>query len=55
MQIQENISLKPFNSFGINATARYFVAFSNSDELAELLTPDSHSRRWQQYPSYKKL
>ncbi|MEI9911422.1 MAG: hypothetical protein WDO71_18260 [Bacteroidota bacterium] len=48
MQIQENISLKPFNTFGIGAKARYFSAFSNVGDLAELLahgprltTPDS--------------
>jgi UDP-N-acetylmuramate dehydrogenase len=41
MQIQENISLKPFNTFGIAASARYFASFSNSDELEGLLTPDS--------------
>lgn len=37
MQIQENISLKPYNTFGIDAMARYFSAFNNGDELAELL------------------
>ena len=41
MQIQENISLKPYNTFGIDAMARYFATFSNEDELAELLTDDS--------------
>lgn len=41
MQIQENISLKPFNTFGIDAKARRFAAFSNAGELAELLTPGS--------------
>jgi len=38
MQIQENISLRPFNTFGIDAKARYFYAFSNTGELAELIT-----------------
>jgi UDP-N-acetylmuramate dehydrogenase len=37
MQIQENISLKPFNTFGINIKARYFSTFSNVGDLAELL------------------
>ncbi|HEY4063864.1 MAG TPA: UDP-N-acetylmuramate dehydrogenase [Puia sp.] len=37
MQLSENISLKPYNSFGINVMARYFSPFSNLDELAELL------------------
>jgi UDP-N-acetylmuramate dehydrogenase len=41
MQIQENISLKPFNTFGIDAKARYFSVFSDMDELSELTTHDS--------------
>lgn len=44
MQIQENISLKPYNTFGIDAMARLFATFSNADELAELLTKDSQLR-----------
>ena len=38
MQILENISLKSFNTFGIDVKARYFAAFSNVEELDELLT-----------------
>ncbi len=41
MQIQDNISLKPYNTFGIDARARYFAAFKDTDELEELKTPDS--------------
>lgn len=37
MLIQENISLKPWNSFGIAAGTRYFSRFSNEDQLLELL------------------
>jgi UDP-N-acetylmuramate dehydrogenase len=37
MQIQENISLKPYNTFGINAKAKFFSIFSSTDELQELL------------------
>jgi UDP-N-acetylmuramate dehydrogenase len=37
MEIQENISLKPYNSFRINAKARYFAFFSNTDELEQAL------------------
>lgn len=37
MQIHENISLKPYNTFSIDAKARYFAKFTNVDELAELL------------------
>ena len=35
--IQENISLKKYNTFGIDATARYFSTFTDIDELNELL------------------
>jgi UDP-N-acetylmuramate dehydrogenase len=38
MQIQKNISLKPYNSFGIDAKARYFSSFSDTTELSELIT-----------------
>ena len=38
MQIQENISLKHFNTFGIDAKARYFAGFADTGELSELLT-----------------
>src|ERR1700741_3321955 len=41
MQIQENISLKLFNTFGIDAKARYFTSFFNKDDLSELTTDDS--------------
>ena len=39
MQIQENISLKPYNSFGINVRAKHFASFKDMDELSDLLTP----------------
>lgn len=35
--IQENISLKPFNTFGIEAKTRYFGRFSTVEELDTLL------------------
>ena len=38
MQIQENFSLKPYNTFRIDAKARYFAPFSNAQQLAELIT-----------------
>ena len=41
MQVQENISLRLYNTFGIDANARYFATFENIDELEELLTFDS--------------
>jgi UDP-N-acetylmuramate dehydrogenase len=36
LQIQENVSLKNFNTFGIDASARYFVEIAHEDDLAEL-------------------
>jgi len=41
MQIQENISLRFYNTFGIDVRARYFSRFKNSDELEELKVNDS--------------
>ncbi len=38
MNIQKNISLKPFNSFGIDVPAKYFVAFTAIEELKELVS-----------------
>ena len=37
MKIRENISLKNYNSFGIDASARYYSSFCHVDELTELL------------------
>ncbi|MFI5185228.1 MAG: UDP-N-acetylmuramate dehydrogenase [Chitinophagales bacterium] len=37
MQIQENFSLRPYNTFGIDAKAKYFANFTNTEELIELL------------------
>ena len=38
MQIHENFSLKPYNTFTIDANARYFATFSNVEQLTELIT-----------------
>ena len=35
--IQQNVSLKPYNTFGIDATAEQFAAFRSVDELYQLL------------------
>jgi len=37
MNISENISLRAYNSFGIDVKARYFSPFSDQAQLAELL------------------
>ncbi len=36
LQIQENVSLKNFNTFGVEANAKYFVEINRKEELAEL-------------------
>lgn len=38
MQIQENTSLKPYNTFGINAAAKSFTKFTSLNELEELFS-----------------
>jgi UDP-N-acetylmuramate dehydrogenase len=38
MNIQKNISLRSFNTFGIDAVAKYYAAFQTRDELEELVT-----------------
>ena len=38
MQIQSNFSLKPYNTFGIDAKAKHFSAFSDIEQLKELTT-----------------
>jgi UDP-N-acetylmuramate dehydrogenase len=35
--ITKNVSLKPYNTFGIEATAKAFAAFSSMEELASLI------------------
>lgn len=37
MVLKENASLKKYNTFGVEATARHFAIFSSADELATLL------------------
>jgi len=40
MKIQQNYSLKNYNTFGIAAIAKYFACFSSENELVELLRND---------------
>ncbi|HRG79479.1 MAG TPA: UDP-N-acetylmuramate dehydrogenase [Cyclobacteriaceae bacterium] len=37
MKIEENISLRPYNTFGIEANARHFCKISSVDQLIELI------------------
>jgi UDP-N-acetylmuramate dehydrogenase len=36
LQIQQNVSLKNFNTFGVDVNAQYFAEINHEDELAEL-------------------
>src|SRR5512140_3814160 len=40
MQVFKNISLKPYNTFGIDVQAAHFAVFKNMEEVGELLNGD---------------
>jgi UDP-N-acetylmuramate dehydrogenase len=40
MNIRENITLRPYNTFGMNVSARWFVPVHSLEELKELLATD---------------
>ncbi len=42
MPIQQNVSLKPYNTFGMDVTAQYLAVFSTVNELEELLSNNTH-------------
>ncbi len=44
MQFQENISLKPYNTFGIDVIAQKFCAFKNTNELREAINSSTNNR-----------
>jgi UDP-N-acetylmuramate dehydrogenase len=44
MRILENHSLKKLNTFGIDASARYFAEFSSVDEIREILSDPQFSK-----------
>ncbi|MGX5817556.1 UDP-N-acetylmuramate dehydrogenase [Chitinophaga lutea] len=46
MKVSENVSLRPYNTFGIDAAARYFTTFRNQEELQEILLDP----RWRSVP-----
>ena len=48
MQIQQNVSLKPYNTFGLEATARFFVEIQSVEELESILQNSD-------YQSFDKL
>ena len=42
MMIQENVSLKPYNTFGIDVNARRFVSVTSVDELKNVIEQSRH-------------
>src|SRR5689334_19029569 len=42
MIIQENVSLKPYNTFGIDAKARYFTEVRSISDLQQLLASPTY-------------
>lgn len=46
MKILENVSLRPYNTFGIEAKARQFAAVHNLDELREVLLENPHTEKF---------
>ena len=47
--IQQNISLKPYNTFGIDVTAKEFATFSTINELEEILLSTKYEVRSTKY------
>lgn len=46
MHIQKNISLKPYNTFGLNAHASYFVKVEHLKDLKEALRLDEYPEKF---------
>ena len=46
MHIQQNISLKPYNTFGIECEARYFVSVNTIEELREALALPKYLKKF---------
>lgn len=45
MQIQENFSLRQYNSFGIDTRAQFFSSFDNTEALQALAEQSAHTKR----------
>ncbi len=46
MTISSNTSLKPYNTFGIDAKAKYFVSVKTVEELQQVLTLDQYDEKF---------
>ncbi len=51
MQVQQNFSLKKYNTFAIDVLAKYFSSFTTIDEMAELLQFEKLSTANRQLPT----
>ncbi|WP_406683030.1 UDP-N-acetylmuramate dehydrogenase [Seonamhaeicola sp. MEBiC1930] len=45
MHIEQNISLKPYNTFGIETNAKYFISVSNIEELKDVLKHKNYTNK----------
>lgn len=45
MHIKQNISLKPYNTFGIDVKAKHFTAVSNTNELIHVLKQENYPNK----------
>ncbi len=45
IKIEENVNLKPYNTFGIEAQARYFCKISTEEQLEELLSSEVYKNK----------
>ncbi|WP_248723713.1 UDP-N-acetylmuramate dehydrogenase [Seonamhaeicola sp. ML3] len=45
MHIEQNISLKPYNTFGIDVNAKYFISVSNNKELKDVLKLSNYPKK----------
>nr|WP_321231711.1 UDP-N-acetylmuramate dehydrogenase [uncultured Psychroserpens sp.] len=46
MQIQNNISLKPFNTFGIDIKAKHFISITSVDELKAVFSSEDFPKKF---------
>ncbi|NAS29612.1 UDP-N-acetylmuramate dehydrogenase [Flavobacteriaceae bacterium R38] len=46
MMLRENISLKPFNTFGIDVNAKYFIEISSEEELIKVLASKKNQEKF---------
>ncbi|MEC4114031.1 UDP-N-acetylmuramate dehydrogenase [Myroides pelagicus] len=44
MKIQQNISLKPYNTFGLDVNAKYFIDIENTNTLKDILKGNSSQK-----------